>query len=153
MTFTKKFNIKQQDLSIASDQGIDLHLIATTLMFAVIRADGETDHLELAQMVNIMRTRYALSYEEVSNLVATARAASESDQALETLAQKLCEHWTEKERQQLLNDFWFLATADREIRVDERLVIELIANNLQLEADDITKARYMAEQRLELNIC
>jgi len=152
MSFTEKLSIRQQDLEISKTQDIDLHLIAATLMFAVIRADGHADHIELAHMVDIMRSRYALSNDEISSLISSARSASESDHGLETLARKLCEHWTEKERQHLLNDFWFLATADQEIRVDERLVIELIANNLQLESEDITKARYMAEQRLELNI-
>jgi len=71
---------------------------------------------------------------------------------LEVLAQKLCHHRGPKEREQLLNDSWFLARADDQIRTDERLTIELIANNLQLEAGDITRARFQAEQRLELNI-
>lgn len=153
MSFSEQMSIRQDEVRAeASNHDVDLHLIAATLMFAVIRADGDTDHLELAHMVDIMRSRYALSSEEISSLITSARQASIGDQGLEALAQQLCKHWSPKEREQLLNDFWFLATADREIRIDERLVIELIANNLQLEADDITKARYMAEQRLELNI-
>lgn len=153
MTFSqaiqsKKFELEDQ----RSHNDVDLHLTAAILMFSVIRADGDTDHLELAHMVDILRSRYALSSEEISSLIASARKASISDHGLELLAQKLCHHWGPREREQLLNDFWFLATADREIRIDERLVIELIANNLQLEADDITRARYQAEQRLELNI-
>lgn len=153
MTFSEQMSIRQDEVRAeVSNHDVDLHLIAATLMFAVIRADGDTDHLELAHMVDIMRSRYAHSSEEISSLIASARRASVGDHGLEALAQQLCKHWSPKEREQLLNDFWFLATADREIRIDERLVIELIANNLQLEADDITKARYMAEQRLELNI-
>jgi len=153
MTFSqviasKKFELEEQQ----SDIDVDLHLTAAILMFSVIRADGETDHLELAHMVDILRSRYALSSDEISSLIAAARNASIGDHGLELLAQKLCHHWGPKEREQLLNDFWFLATADQEIRIDERLVIELIASNLQLEADDITRARYQAEQRLELNI-
>jgi len=153
MTFSqaianKKFELEDQHSNI----DVDLQLTAAILMFSVITSDGDTDHLELAHMVDILRSRYALSSEEISSLVASARQASISDHGLELLAQKLCHHWSPKEREQLLNDFWFLATADREIRIDERLVIELIANNLQLEADDITRARYQAEQRLELNI-
>lgn len=153
MTFTqaierKKYELEEQQ----SSTDVDLHLIAAILMFSVIRADGDTDHLELAHMVDIFRSRYALSSDEISSLITSAREATISDHGLEMLAQKLCNHWGTKEREQLLNDFWFLATADHEIRIDERLMIELIANNLQLEADDITRARYQAEQRLELNI-
>lgn len=151
MTFTKTLEGKKTGLN-QQRSDTDLHLIAATLMFSVIRADGDTDHLELAHMVDILRSRYALGSDEISSLVASARQACISDHGLELLAQQLCHHWGAKKREQLLNDFWFLATADDEIRIDERLVIELIANNLQLDADDITRARYQAEQRLELNI-
>lgn len=152
MEFSEKLSIRQQETNSASQQDVDLHLIAATLMFAVIRADGDTDHLELAHMVDIMRSRYNLNCDEISELISSARLASSNEHGLEKLALKLCQHWTSKERQQLLNDFWALATADQEIRVDERLIIDRIANNLQLEDDDVTKARYKAEQRLELNI-
>jgi len=47
---------------------------------------------------------------------------------------------------------WFLASVDHEIKTDERHVVELSANNLKLEADDISDARLQAEQGLELNI-
>lgn len=153
MTFSRVLESKKIELEEQqSEVDVDLHLTAAILMFAVIKADGDTDHLELAHMVDILRSRYALSSDEISSLVSAARNASVSDHGLELLAQKLCGQWSAKEREQLLNDFWFLATADREIRIDERLVIELIANNLELQADDITRARYQAEQRLELNI-
>lgn len=153
MTFThaiqnKQFELEKQQSSV----DVDLHLTAAILMFSVIQADGDTDHLELAYMVDILRSRYALSSDEISSLIASARKASVNDHGLEILAQKLCLYWGPRERESLLNDFWLLATADEEIRIDERLVIELIANNLQLEADDITRARYRAEQKLELNI-
>jgi uncharacterized tellurite resistance protein B-like protein len=135
----------------ASNIDVDLHLVAAILIFSVIRADGDIDH-KLDNMVDILRSRYALSSEQISALITSARDASISDHGLELLAQKLCHHWNSNERQQLLNDFWLLATADRIIKNDERLVIELIANNLELEDGDITHARYQAEQRLELNI-
>ncbi len=144
----KKIELEEQ----SSEIGVDLHLTAAILMFAVIKADGDTDHLELAYMVDILRSRYALSSDEISSLISSARSASINDHGLEVLAQKLCHHRGPKEREQLLNDSWFLARADDQIRTDERLTIELIANNLQLEAGDITRARFQAEQRLELNI-
>jgi len=57
-----------------------------------------------------------------------------------------------RERRQLLIDFWQIATADKTIHSGERLLSDKIANRLGLEAKQIIKARYNAEQRLELNI-
>jgi len=145
---TSLFELEEQ----TPKQDNDLHLLAASLMFAVIGADGDTDQLELAQMVDILRSRYSLSTEETSDLIRSARKATADDEAVEDLAQKICKYLGSKEREQLLNDFWSLAIADSEIRTDERLVIDRIANNLQLDSDDITRARYQAEQRLELNI-
>ena len=152
MTFPKMntslFELEEQ----APKQDNDLHLLAASLMFAVIGADDDTDQLELAQMVDTLRSRYSLSTEETSDLIRSARKATANDDAVEDLAQKICKYLGSKEREQLLNDFWSLVTADSEIRTDERLVIDRIANNLQLDSDEITRARYQAEQRLELNI-
>ena len=150
MTFTQEIERRKREVERQRSH-VDLQLNAATLMLSVIRADGDTDDLELAQMVNILRTRYALSGDEISSLIASARQTKIGDRSLELLAEKLCQHWAEKERKKLLIDLWYVATADREIKTNERLVIELIANNLQLESEDIAGARYQAEQRLELN--
>lgn len=152
MTFSQRFNDKIFELEERKSNRDDLHLIAATLMFAVINADGHTGQLEVAHMIDILRSRHALSIDEISVLLASAKKATVDDLGIETLANTLCEKWGDSERAQLLNDFWGLATADREIKIDERLIIELIANNLCLEADEITRARYNAEQRLELKI-
>lgn len=153
MTFTQAFESQKNGLQeqLTGDD-VDLHLIAAILMFAVVRADGDEDHLELAHMIDIFRSRYILSSQEIASLVTSARTASMSDHDLKRLAKKLCCHWGVMERRHLLNDFWLLATADHDIKMDERVVIKLIADNLQLEADDINLACYQAEQRLELNI-
>ena len=153
MTFTQTF--KSQKIGLQEQlkgDDVDLHLIAAILMFAVVRADGDEDHLELAHMIDILRSRYTLSSQEIAGLVTSARTASMSSYDLRHLTQKLCCHWGARERRHLLNDFWLLATADRDIRMEERVVIKLMADNLQLEDDDIICARYQAEQRLELNI-
>jgi uncharacterized tellurite resistance protein B-like protein len=68
------------------------------------------------------------------------------------LTRQLCEQLDRRERFQLLNDFWQIATADETILPSERTLIDKIARQLQLDNDDITRARYRAEQKLELNI-
>jgi len=150
---TPNHNKSNTTLAIETDRDdIDLHLVSALLMFSVIRSDGNTDKIELAHMVDILRSRHALGSDEISNLLSIARTALIDDKAIEDLSKTLCKHWGAKERVQLLNDFWEIAIADEEIQIDERLTIELIANNLELEPDEITRARYHAEQRLELNI-
>ena len=130
----------------------DIHLAAATLMFKVIESDGDRDQMEVAHMVEILREHFSLSNGEIEELLRAARSAADNTCDLESLTEQLCRHWGRRERNQLLNDFWLIATADETIRKGERLMIDRIARSLQLEADDITRARYRAEQKLELNI-
>jgi uncharacterized tellurite resistance protein B-like protein len=152
MNFSQSIKAKLFEIEEQNTNYDDLQLIAATLMFAVISADGDLDQLEIAHMVDILRSRHALSSNEISALLESAKKATINDQGIEGLTKVLCQQWNDKERTQLLHDFWDLATADQEIRIDERLMIELIANNLDLAENEITRARYNAEQRLELNI-
>ncbi len=148
MTFNQALEKRKQDLR-NQQSNVDLHLSAAILMFAVIRADGDTDSLELAHMINILRSAYSLTNDEISNLVAAVRTSSVDDHGLSLLANKLCQHWSSTERKQLLDDLWLLATADGEIRSSEHQIIELIAHNLDLSTEDIEGASRRAEQRLE----
>ncbi len=151
MFFTEPQNQKES-LENRDQREIDIHLAAAVLMFKVVRADGSTDRMELAHMVNILRSQFSLSTDEIENLILTAQRAVDSNVELEKLTQQLCTHLGARERNQLLNDFWLIATADDSIKQGERTLIDKIARNLELEADDITRARYRAEQKLELNI-
>ena len=56
------------------------------------------------------------------------------------------------ERSQLLNDLWELASSDRTIRASESLTIDLFAHQLDLDSESVSKARDIAEQKLELNL-
>ena len=149
MTFAQSLEKRKRDIQNRRPNA-DLHLSAAILMFSVIRADGDTDHLELAHMVDILRSRYALTGEEISSLIAAVRSSIVDDHGLGLLAEKLSQHWRQSARKQLLNDLWILATADQKIRLSEIRIINLIAEGLGLSAEDIERAQHKAEQRLEL---
>jgi len=151
MFFDESQSIKESSID-TSNPAIDIHLAAAVLMFKVARADGGTCCMELAHVVTILRNQFALSTQEIEDLISTAQRAVDSDVELENLTQLLCTHLEAHERTQLLNGFWLIATADDAIKQGERSLIDKIARNLELEADDITRARYRAEQKLELNI-
>lgn len=134
------------------EPAVDVHLAAATLMFKVIESDGETHRMEVAHMVEILKNQFSLSTDEIGNLFESAHKAVKRESGLEKLTQQLCQNLDTRERYQLLNDFWQIATADHKIRQGERAMIDEIANNLELDPEDITRARYKAEQKLELNI-
>ena len=54
-------NKKRFDLSDhKTDQDVDLNMAAAAIMFAVIAADDDVDHLELAHLIDLLRSRRGL---------------------------------------------------------------------------------------------
>lgn len=134
-----------------SDKVTEVHIAAANIMFAVIKSDGDADRMEIARMVEIMRSEYRLNSEEITNLLDLAERAHSDEQELQAFTDRLCKHWSQGERTKLLNNCWSIATADNEIRGGERSMIAHIAGKLELEEEDVTRANHIAEQRLELN--
>jgi len=140
---------QQSDNHVSS---VNIQLAAAILMFEVIKADGDVDKMEVAEMVDILRTQFALESSEIIDLLENVHSSTKQTIELETFTQKLCKHWDKPERVRLLKDFWVIALADNQIDAGERDLIDRIAGLLELAGEEITRARYHAEQKLELNI-
>ena len=130
---------------------ISIQLAATILMFEVGKADGNVDSVTVAEMVDILKTQFSLNSDEVSRLLRSVRETSGGSVNLETYTSLLCKHWGQRERARLLNDFWVLALTDLELDHRERDLIQKIAEMLQLDDDQIDRARIHAEHILELS--
>jgi len=132
----------------------DLHiqLAAAVLMFEVIKADGDIDKMEVAEMVDILRTNFALRSDEIRSLLKSARNATDEELNIESFTKRICDSWGARERTRLLKDFWVIALADNQLDPYECETIDKIAHLLKLDEDEITRARYHAEQKIELDI-
>jgi uncharacterized tellurite resistance protein B-like protein len=128
----------------------DIRVAAAALMIKVIEADGVVDNLELANMIEILRTQFVMTNDEIRVMIERARQTSNQEKSLEALATTLCSDWGLAERKRLLDDFWLIATADNDIDIGEQAVIESIAAGLKLNSKDILEAHAKAEQVLEL---
>ena len=65
---TRKLEMAQE----VTGDGIHLHLAAAVLMYDVMISDGLIDEMEVANMVEILRNRYALSTAEISEMIKMA---------------------------------------------------------------------------------
>lgn len=131
---------------------VTIQLAAAILMFEVVKADGDVDTMEVAEMVDILRTQFALKSNEIRKLLEAVHAAGDDEIRLESFARKLCQHWGHRERVRLLKDFWVIALADNQLEDGEKDLIDKIAQHLELDQEEITRARFHAEQKIELNI-
>ena len=153
MSFASLMNSRRLELSeIDSEDDIDLNLAAAAVMFAVIAADDEVEKIEIAYLVDLLRTRYGLESDDLIDIVTSARRAADNELEITNFVNLLRENLSENERSQLLDDLWELACSDKKIRNRERLAIDRFADALDLDLEVVAKARDMAEKKIELNL-
>jgi len=129
-----------------------IQLTAAILMFEVIKADGQVNRLEVAEMIEILRNNFDLTGNEIGTLFEMAGDAGNEKLNLESFASKIRHNWSAEERLQLLKDFWIIAIADRDLDQRESDLIQRIADMLDLNNKQIELARMNAEQRLKLKL-
>lgn len=139
------FNINVQ----YSRSVVDIQLAAAILLFEVVKADGRVDRLEVSKVIEILRNKFTLDGDEIGRLLEMVSDKGNEGLHLDSFTKKIREHWKQAERLKLLKDFWVIATADQDIDDRETELINKIAKLLNLNDDEITKAREHAELKLE----
>ena len=153
MSFSELLDKKRFQLSDAEkDDNVSLNMAAAAIMFAVIGADDQAASEEMAHLIELLRKRYHLGNEELIEIVSAARRAVHNEYEINNFLLILRDKLNVDERSQLLNDMWELASSDRTIRASESLTIDLFAHQLDLDSESVSKARDIAEQKLELNL-
>ena len=132
----------------ASSAEIDIQLATAVLLFEVVKSDGHVDRVEVIRVIEILRERFSLSGEQVGRLL--EMISDDGSQApLQSLTDKIREHWGFAERLLLLENFWVIAIADKIIDERETKLINELARLLNLDDNEISAARQQARKRLE----
>ena len=129
----------------------DIQLAAAILMFEVVKSDGHVNRLEMAEVMDVLRTQFSLDGEAIGHLLEVAGDLGNHLIGLDAFTHKLRDNWGADELRRLLKDFWVIAVADRVIDKRETQLIEKIAKSLGLATQDISNARQHAQQKLELS--
>ena len=127
---------------------LDIKLAAATLMFELIRADGDVDPNEVAHMREILVSQFALDNNAVDRLCQLAEESAIEAISLHAFTREICEQWDNSKRVELLENLWFLALSDEIIDSHERHLVRKIANLLYLNETEIIQTRERARQRV-----
>ena len=127
---------------------LDIKLAAATLMFELIRADGNVDPNEVAHMREILVSQFALDNNAVDRLCQLAEENAIEAISLHAFTREICEQWDNSKRVELLENLWFLALSDEIIDSHERHLVRKIANLLYLNETEIIQTRERARQRV-----
>jgi len=124
-----------------------LKVAAATLMFELIRSDGDIDPNELSSLDQILEQEFALSESERALLTKQAQQSAEQSISLQGFTREICKQWGNEQRIKLLEYLWILAFADNHIDTHERHLIRKIAGLLYLNDKEIIIAKENAKQK------
>ncbi len=129
----------------------DVKLAAATLMFELIRADGQVDDEEIEQMQRVLAQEFHLSKAYVDALIQQAQASAENAISLQGFTRQICDSWDNDQRVKLLEYLWILALADGHIDTHERHLVRKVAGLLYLTDRQINLAREAAKLASSIN--
>ena len=128
-----------------------LRLAAATLMFELIRSDGEVDKSELAYMHDILISEFKLEAAESEALLKLAQESAYNAISLQGFTREICDHWGNEKRIKLLEYMWILALADDRIDPHERHLVRKVAGLLYLNDKEIVIAHENAKKQHAVN--
>ena len=137
--------------SDTSPSASDVKLAAATLMFEMIRSDGQIDEVELNQMRSLLESQMDIAEEDIEELVNQAQSNAEDAISLQGFTRQICERWDNDQRLQLIENLWLLALADQTIDANERHLVRKIAGLLYMTDRQINIAKESAKLKLEQN--
>ena len=143
--------IKELFSANISDNTVDekqIQLAAATLMFELIRSDGDIDEQELESLDRILENEFGLDSSERETLTEQARQSAEDAISLQGFTRQICEHWGNEKRLKLLEYLWILSLADNHIDRHERHLVRKVAGLLYLNDNEIILAQEKAKQRI-----
>lgn len=139
---------EQQKNDNSSPKEDDVKLAAATLMFELIRSDGQIDEAEIQQMRDVLSAHFKLANDDLEALIDNAKSSAQQAISLQGFTRKICDSWDNEQRVQLLEYLWQLALADQHIDTHERHLVRKVAGLLYLTDRQINTARENAKRQL-----
>ena len=127
----------------------ELQLAAATLLFEVVRSDGQVDNIELQMMADILSEQFTLEQQDIDEMMELAQRTSREATCLQRFTRELCQQWGNDKRIKLLQNLWLIALADRKVDAHERHLIRRLAALLYLNDNEIARAKISAEAQLK----
>ena len=133
--------------SAARSRTHTLELATATLIAEVARLDGGMDGTEREAVLAAVRQRFSLSPEEARSLLDLAEAESREATDYYQFTSLIRQHYSQEERQQIIELLWQAAYADARLSAHEQHVIRKIADLLYVSQSAYIAAKVRAQER------
>ena len=129
----------------------DLKLAAATLMYEMIRSDGDVDDVELQHMRDLLKKEFDLEPESILKLTEDAKQSANEAISLQKFTREICENWDNPKRVKMIEYLWTIALADEHIDSHEHHLVRKLAGLLYVTDKEIQTAKARAIEALGLS--
>jgi uncharacterized tellurite resistance protein B-like protein len=130
----------------AADDARSLQMACAVLLVEVMRADTHTTDAERAATVRALRTQFALSDAELTQLLAQAQDTAKNANDYFAFTSAMNEQFTQPQKIQVIEHMWQVAYADGDIDVHENHLISKIAGLLHVTHGEYIAAKLHAKE-------
>lgn len=123
-----------------------LELATATLIAEVARLDGGIDAAEREAMVRAVQQRFSLGAEEAHALLELAEAESRDATDYYQFTSLIRQHYSQEERQEIVELLWQAAYADARLTAHEQHVVRKIADLLYVPHSAYIAAKMSAQK-------
>ncbi|MDR3370323.1 TerB family tellurite resistance protein [Rhodoferax sp.] len=144
-----QFFLPEGNSSQQSDER-KLQLATAVLLVDVMRSDAQVSDVERSVTLQTLRTRFALSDDELTQLVAQAEATAQRANDYFTFTSAMNDHFTQPQKIQVVEYMWQVAYADGHIDANENHLISKIAGLLYVTHGEYIAAKMRAKEAAQL---
>jgi uncharacterized tellurite resistance protein B-like protein len=127
-----------------------LQLATAVLLVDVMRSDAQVSDAERAITLSTLRTRFGLSDDELTQLVAQAEVTAQHANDYFTFTSAMNELFTQPQKIQVVEYMWQVAYADGHIDANENHLISKIAGLLHVTHGEYIAAKMRAKETAQL---
>lgn len=145
--FESRFSTQEDNSQEQTEH--QLRLASAALMIELCKSDRDIDDAETATLVGILKQRFDLSQEDLSELMTLAEAEARDSTSLYPFTSLMNEHFDYGQKALLVRNLWEVAYADGKIDRYEEHLIRKVSDLLYLSHVDFIKGKQQARELAE----
>lgn len=125
-------------------------LAVAALLIEVAMADHVLDERELIALQLLLKRKFLMNGEQISELIALAKEESSDATSLHQFTQLVHKYCNEQEKFELLVAMWELAFSDQTLNKYEEYIIRKVADLIYVSHSEFIRAKAIAKNRMAL---
>ena len=135
-----------QPTQSAAERDHAVQLAAAVQLVEVVRAEASMDEAERTTMVTALRSKFALSDDELARLLELAVTTSQTAYDYQRFTSSLNENFSQDQKIRLVEAMWQVAYADAHIDANENHTISKVAGLLHVTHGEYIAAKLRAKE-------